>query len=488
MRKPAHSNRLPRQTGFTIVELIVGIAIFAIIAAVALSILAMTTRSRSAALPAAEALRTGSAVWLELDRAVADSASKSLYLDPAATFGNIGPSTTTSAKGSTGPLAGTPPPGSGLETSEHVAPAVFRTGPPLGFGEQLSITGPVTIHTDPVAFDQVGAAVTVLRTDPTTPQLRLGSTFAPGAGRLTLVGREGPAVEAIERLASGDCLLINGLASDRRSAKSLALVTGPARRISVTENAPTVGLDPGAASPFAYFEVPCESSASTAFPWGLRNPQETPDGTDISADAAVAKLAAPWTYYTTDENVLVRLEGAPTTVVRKLPGDEQPQASIVDELATDVASPLAARAVLDDATEVSSTVGENLRDRIRSVRLEIGVRAPGAADPGVSTTPVSVTLDIWNESLRDARVLITVSRLVEVDPNQPPASGYCYFDLNDLSGYSTTIQNMFKNIHSVADLATLPATVRAALWEGFDPQSPQTWWVQCGIGGGGGGK
>ena len=26
----------------------------------------------------------------------------------------------------------------------------------------------------------------------------------------------------------------------------------------------------------------------------------------------------------------------------------------------------------------------------------------------------------------------------------------------------------------------------AALWEGVDPASPSTWWVQCGIGGGGG--
>lgn len=488
MRKPAHSNRLSQHTGFTIVELLVGIAIFALIAAVALSILAMTTRSRRAALPAAEALRTGSTIWLELDRAVADSASKTLYLDVAATFGGLGPSTPSASKGSAGPKPPTPAPGSGLEISEHVAPAVFRTGPPLGFGEQLSVTGPVTIHAAPVAANQVGAAVTVMRTDPATPQLRLGATFAPGAGRLTLIGREGSAVEAIERLAAGDCLLVNGLASDGRSAKSLALVTGPPRRIAVVENAPTVGVDPGTESPFAYFEVPCQSSSSTAFPWGLRNPADCPDGTDISSDAAVAKLAAPWTYYATDANVLVRLEGAPTIVVRTLPGDEEPQASVVDELATDVASPLAARAVLDDATEVNSTVGENLRDRIRSVRLEIGVQAPGDADAGLSTTPVSVTLDIWNESLRDSRVLVTVSRLVEVDPNQPPASGYCYFDLYDLSGYSTTIQNMFKNIHTVADLASLPPTVRAALWEGFDPQSPSTWWVQCGIGGGGGGK
>jgi prepilin-type N-terminal cleavage/methylation domain-containing protein len=488
MRKPAHSKCLPRQTGFTIVELIVGIAIFAIIAAVALSILAMTTRSRSAALPAAEALRTGSAVWLELDRAVADSASKTLYLDVAATFGGLGPSTPSASKGSEGPKPPTPAPGSGLEISEHVAPAVFRTGPPLGFGEQLSVTGPVTIHAAPVASDQVGAAVTVMRTDPATPQLRLGATFAPGAGRLTLIGREGSAVEAIERLATGDCLLVNGLASDGRSAKSLALVTGAPRRISVVENAPTVGLDPGATSPFAYFEVPCQSSSSTAFPWGLRNPADTPDGTDISSDAAVAKLASPWTYYTTGDNVLVRLEGAPTIVVRKLPGDEDPHAPIIEELATDVTSELAARAVLDDATEVNSTIGEPVRDRIRSVRLEIGIQSPGEDEPGRSTTPVSVTLDIWNESLRDSQILVTVGRLIEVDPNQPPASGYCYFDLNDLSGYSTTIQNMFKNVHAVADLASLPPAVRAALWEGFDPASPSTWWVQCGIGGGGGGK
>lgn len=471
-----------RDAGFTIAETLVGVAIFAVIAAITLSMLAMTTRSRNAALPAADALRSGSAIWLELDRAVADSAAKTLYLDMAATFGSLSP-----ANEARTPRPPVPP--SGLEINEHVAPAVFRTGPPLGFGSTLSITGPVTIHEAVVAADQRGAAVTVLRTDPEMPQLRLGSTFAPVAGRIELVGREGVAATAIERLRAGDCLLVNGLASDGRSARSLALLTSAPRRIAVVDSAATVGVTP-VESPFFHYEATCASSSSTAFPWGLSNPPDTPDGTDIAEDAAVAKIAAPWTYYTTDQNVLVRIEGAPTVTESKLPGDEQPQASVVDELATGVASALSAKAILDDRREVTTTVGEDVRERVRSVRLEVGIRDEGDQG-GLSTTPVSVTLDVWNESLRDSEILVTVSRLVEADPDDPPAEGYCYFDLNDLSSYPASVRNMFKNVRTVADLATLPANVRAALWEGFDPQSPSTWWVQCrltGGGSGGGGK
>ena len=105
--------------------------------------------------------------------------------------------------------------------------------------------------------------------------------------------------------------------------------------------------------------------------------------------------------------------------------------------------------------------------------------------------PVALTLELWNQTLGEAEVRVTFGQVVETDDLEPPAAGFCYLDLNNLTSYPQTIRNLFKNVHTIADLAGLPPAVRAALWEGFDPESPQTWWVQCSAlpgGSGGGGK
>lgn len=469
----------------TVMELLVVLGIATVLVVSSLMLLGSAVRSRAVEIPAEEAHLAGAGVFDGLDVAIADSAAKTPFLDLKATFGTIGPASASKS--------GTTAPGTGqtFDTTEHTVSPVFLLGPPLRFGADHTITGPVTLHSRPVVENQTGQAFTVLRTDRDAPQMELASTFDRSASVIRLVTHRGNSEAAVRKLASGDVLHVAGRSSGGAPSRFLVRVMGPAQEVAIVGEAGTVGV-PDGTSAFVHFEVPCSATAGTAFPWGLANPQVTGSASDVVEDAAISKLVAPWTYYTAEDGRLYRIEGsiAPAGQLGPGPGGGGAEAT-VEMLAPRVTGALVARAVLADGSEVTATDTPETAALARRLRVEIGLVSPIGDGSDSATQPVALTLELWNQSLGEAEIRVTVGQVVEVSDHEPPAAGFCYLDLNDLTSYPQTIQNLFKNVHTLADLAGLPPAVRAALWEGFDPESPQTWWVQCSAlpgGSGGGGK
>ena len=470
------------ERGMTVMELLVVLAIATVLVVSSLMLLGSAVRSRAVEIPAEEAHLAGAGVFDGLDVAIADSAAKTPFLDLKATFGTIGPASA-SKSGATAP--GT---GQTFDTTEHTVNPVFLLGPPLRFGAEHAITGPVTLHSRPVAEHQTGQAFTVLRTDRDAPQMELAATFDRTASVIRLVTHRGNSEAAVRKLASGDVLHVAGRSSGGAPSRFLVRVMGPAREVAIVDSAGTVGVT-SETSAFLHFEVPCSATASTAFPWGLANPPDSTGANDVVEDAAVSKLAAPWTYYTADDGRLYRIEGsiAPAGQLGPGPGGGGAEATI-EMLAPRVTGALVARAVLSDGSEVTATDSAETAALARRLRVEVGLVSP--VDAGENAVqPVALTLELWQQALGEAEIRVTVGQVVESSDLEPPAAGFCYLDLNDLSSYPTTIQNLFKNVHTVSDLAGLPPAVRAALWEGFDPENSRTWWVQCSaLPRGGGGK
>ena len=489
-QRPAHSPLAPRaaspaERGMTLMELLIVLGISTVLVVSSLMLLGSAVRSRAREIPAEEAHLAGAGVFDGLDIAIADSASKTPFLDLKATFGTIAPASASKS--------GTTAPGTGqtFDTTEHTVSPVFMLGPPLRFGADHSITGPVTLHSRPVVENQTGQAFTVLRTDRDAPQMELAATFDRSASIIKLVAHRGASEAAIRKLVSGDVLHVAGRSSGGAPSRFLVRVMGPAREVAIVDEAGTVGVTSGT-SAFLHFEVPCSATASTVFPWGLANPQVTGATSDVVEDAAVSKLAAPWTYYTADDGRLYRIEGsiAPAGQLRPGPGGGGGEAT-VEMLAPRVTGALVARAVLADGSEVTATDTAEIATLARRLRVEIGLVSPIGDGSDSAVQPVALTLELWNQTLGEAEVRVTVGQVVEQTDLEPPAAGFCYLDLNNLSSYPQTIQNLFKNVRTVSDLASLPPAVRAALWEGFDPASSRTWWVQCSAlpgGSGGGGK
>lgn len=424
------------QSGFSLVELLIAIILSIIILSVAGHLYAKTRQSYDAGAPVVDQAWMSSSATAELSRMISDSSAKLAYHDVQSTIEQVRRPGGGGGGGTGGPPEGyclvvagdesTYPPGfdprdqstwtgvdwwegidrddpstwywncegkkaagtgggggGGVVVPPHELPItpVIKYGNGFLINREIPLSGPVTVSPEGTwRVDEVGDSLTVIRTQPESPPLRLGSEFSTTSQTLRLVARDERNVQAVENLYDGDLIAVVGRDAAGGVHCGIFQVSQRASRVA----APSVTW-PDGEPVFIYFDVPV-SRPDAELPLGLANSALVAGGVTLRADAAVALLHRhePVVTYLTkradDEFELWRLVGNPA------------EPAIEERVAAGLATPLSIQTEL-----APEAPGLTAADRLRTVTLSF---ATAAADRGATGQPVSVHLELLNGALR----------------------------------------------------------------------------------------
>ena len=391
--------------GVSLVETLLAGVITTVLLAMAFSIMTSVWKAQAVAVPITDRVWDRSRAAAEIEAAIVDAAANRAYFDLRGTIGALRSDDASAQKepGGKGGGGGTPPPSSGQTTIDPVVS--FGTGVQVG---ERAIVGPVVVSDAKHGMfaDQVGDAVTILRTAPTAAPLRLGAPFDAHAGSVRLVAASAPARDAVLALGVGDVLLVTGRAADGTVVSVLAGIESTAAAVSV----PTPQTSDGTPV-FAYFELRVAAPDAT-LAFGLRNVEAISKGVVVDADAAVAlvdRSEGLVTYYTagtTDGSVGSRVA---SIVLHRLVGD--PDDPLEDEtLVERVASPIMTLVTWSDGSTSESTdepppapvVAQRL-----SVRVPVLVDGTGTGTNSPAETEVlELTAELLNATSMGTRMPI----------------------------------------------------------------------------------
>lgn len=392
-RRASHS----REHGYSLVELLAGVAVFGVIAVMAGSVFQMARTGHDFGYPEAKRIGARTNAYREIQSAASGGANL-LYFDSSAAYAAIRGGGSGGGGGTGGPPEGyclvdmddesTWPPGfdprdqstwssvpwwdgvnpndpstywydcggkrgegssgsgTGGGSSTTIVTGSVQVPASAGYGtgvraRELPIVGPVAVWERELAPGQQGPVVATLRTEPGARTFRLAGSWESYSGVIRLVARDEPDREAVEALQAEDILWVNGLAADGSPATALAQLTEVPRVIAM----PTP-IDADGRPVYTYYEARVLPPSST-FRFGLQNSEATSLGVTIRGDATVVLLdrAQALVCFYTRENE----QGGQLSMVRAVGDPSEPLETEV--LVAHATAPLSAALQLAGAAE-----------------------------------------------------------------------------------------------------------------------------------------